>query len=173
VAAKADPGPSWSEARHRPHFRPDYSRHGYVWAFGALVQRSGRVLVDTSARRNTASWVQVLDQPEGFVPPGEAYVIVDGLALHWSIDTRLWNWGHPRFHFVPLPKHAAWLNPIEGFWRILAQRALPGWTCRSPAQVAAALAAGVSDWNAQPSPFLWGRPPRPRRRFRHAYVFRI
>jgi transposase len=173
VAAKAYSGPSWSAASHRPHFRPDYSRHGYLWAYGALAHRSGCVLVDTAERRTTASWLQFLDRLESFVPPGEAYVIVDGLPLHWSIDTMLWNWGHPRFHLVPLPKQAAWLNLIEGFWKILTQRTLDGRSCRSTNEVATALAAGVADWNAHPTPFLWGRPPRPRRRLKRTYVFRI
>ena len=41
----------------------------------------------------------------------------------------LWNWGHSRFHFVPLPIAAAWLNLIEGFSKILGQRALAGRSC--------------------------------------------
>src|SRR5213083_2642036 len=36
VAARAYPGPSWADAGHRPHFRPDYRRDGYLWAYGAL-----------------------------------------------------------------------------------------------------------------------------------------
>ena len=173
VAAKAYAGPSWSDAAHRPHFHPDYSRHGYVWAYGALAHRSGCVLVETAERRNTPSWLSFLDRLETFVPPGEAYVIVDGLVLHWSIDTMLWNWGHPRFHFVPLPKRAAWLNLIEGFWKILTQRSLHGRICRSAQTVAIALAAGVLDWNAHPTPFLWGRSPKPHRRLRRLSAYRI
>ena len=26
---------------HRPHYRPDYARHGYLWAYGALRHRTG------------------------------------------------------------------------------------------------------------------------------------
>lgn len=46
-------------------------------------------------------------------------IAMAGPPLHWTVDTMLWNWGHPRFRFVPLPKAAAWLNLIEGFWKIL------------------------------------------------------
>jgi hypothetical protein len=56
---------------------------------------------------------------------------------------------------IPLPKHAAWLNLVEGFWKILTQRAWLGRTCRSPGEVATALQAGVADWNGHPTPFLW------------------
>ena len=144
-----------------------------MWAYGALVHRSGQVLVETAATRDTASWLTFLDRLEAFVPTGEGFLIVDALPLHWTLDTMLWNWGHPRFHFVPLPKRAAWLNLIEGFWKVLTQRALHGRTCRSPVEVAAALQAGTTDWNAAPTPFLWGRPPPPKRRLRRTYIYRI
>ncbi len=85
----------------------------------------------------------------------------------------LWNWGHPRFHFVPLPKRAAWLNLIEGFWKGLTQRALAGRACGTVAAVEAALHAGVADWNRHPTPFLWGRPAKPRRHFKRKYIYRI
>jgi len=100
-------------------------------------------------------------------------VIVDALPLHWTLDTMLWNCGHPRFSFVPIPKAAAWLNLIEGFWKILNQRALNDRTCQCVAEVDSALHAGVTDWNRQPTPFLRGRPAKPHRQFKHAYVYRI
>ncbi len=80
------------------------------------------MFVETAATRDTTAWLHFLDGLETGTPPGDAYLIVDALPLHWSVDTMLWNWGHPRFHFVPLPKAAAWLNLIEGFWKILGQR---------------------------------------------------
>jgi transposase len=173
VAARSRPGPSWAAARHRPHFKPDYSRHGYAWAYGALAHRTGAAHIETAGRRNTATWLRFLDGLERFVPEGEVYLIVDALPLHWTLDTMLWNWGHPRFHFVPLPKAAAWLNLIEGFWKILGQRALAGRDCRSTKEVTDALQAGVADWNQRPTPFLWGRPPKPKRHLKRTYVYRI
>jgi transposase len=127
----------------------------------------------TAATRDTTSWLGFLDHLEAFVPTGEVYLIVDALPLHWTVDTMLWTWGHARFHFVPLPKAAAWLNLIEGSWKILTQRSLHGRACPDTRTVAAALQAGVDEWNRQPTPVLWGRPPRPKRRFRRTYTFRI
>jgi hypothetical protein len=131
------------------------------------------VFVETTATRDTAAWLHFLDGLEAFTPPGDAYLIVDNLSLHCSVDTMLWNWGHPRFHFVPLPKRAAWLHLIEGFWTILGQRALAGRTCTSTQEVDSALRASVEDWNRQPTPFLWGRPPKPRRQLKRQYAYRI
>lgn len=127
----------------------------------------------TAARRDTTSWLDFLDRLEAFVPTGAVYLIVDALPLHWTIDTMLWNRGHPRFRFVPLPKAAAWLNLIEGFWKVLTQRALRGRTCPDTRTVAAALQAGVDDWNEHPTPFVWGRPPKPKRQFKRTYLYRI
>jgi len=183
VAAKSYRGPSWSEDAHRPHFPPRYARHGYLWAFGALVHRTGAVCVETAPTRDTAAWLRFLDGLETFAPPGKVYLIADALPLHWSIDTMLWNWGHPRFPFIPLhspsfpfiplPKRAAWLNLIEGFWKILRQRALAGRVCSTTDDVDQALQAGVADWNRCPTPFLWNRSPKPKRHLKRTYTYRI
>lgn len=173
VAAKSYPASSWSNEAHRPHFKPDYSRHGYVWVYGALIHREGKMLIETVDSRNTESWLHFLDRLEGFAPEGEVYLIIDALPLHWTIDTMLWNWGHPRFHFVPVPKAAAWLNLIEGFWKILREWALYGRDFQNVVQVAAALAASVAEWNAHPTSFVWGRQPKPKRVLKHTYAYRI
>lgn len=173
AARRYPPGGTWADGAHRPHHRPDYTRGGYCWAYGALKHRTGEVFVETADTRDTASWLHFLDGLEAFAPEGEVYLIVDGLPLHWTLDTMLWNWGHARFHFVPLPKAAAWLNLIEGFWKILKQRALAGRACPTVANVEAALQAGVADWNRRPTPFLWGRPAKAQRQFKRRYVYRI
>jgi DDE superfamily endonuclease len=189
VAAKRYPGPSWSADVHRPHFHPRYARHGYRWGVGALQHRSGAVFLQTAATRDPTAWLRLLDGLDAFTPPGDAYLIVDALPLQWTLDTMLWNWGHPRFHFVPLPKRAtaqarhcpsaplpkraAWLNLIEGFWKILRQRALAGRICSTTAEVDQALHAGVADWNRHPTPFLWNRLPKPRRFLKRQYIYRI
>ncbi|HEU5349007.1 MAG TPA: hypothetical protein VFU63_10395 [Ktedonobacterales bacterium] len=81
--------------------------------------------------------------------------------------------GHPRFHFVPLPKAAAWLNLIEGFWKILRQRALAGRACSSTAGIDQALQAGVAAWNQRPTSFLWGRPLKPHRHLKRCCTYRV
>ena len=56
---------------------------------------------------------------------------------------------------------------------MLNQRALAGRDRRSVVDMEGALRAGVDDWNRHPTPFLWGRPAKPRRQFRRAYVYRV
>jgi hypothetical protein len=122
--------------------------------------------VETAARRDSAAWLRFLDGLAAFTPPGEASLIVDNRAWHWRVDTMLWHWGHPRFPFVSLPKAAAGLTLLEGASKILSQRALAGRVCSSTDDVDRAVHAGVSDWTRRPTPFLWGRPPKPRRQLK-------
>ncbi|MCL4541081.1 MAG: transposase [Chloroflexi bacterium] len=173
MAAKSYPGSSWSDEAHRPHFKPDYARHGYTWFYGALAHREGKVFIENAEARNTATWLHFLDGLEAFVPRDEVYLIVDALPLHWTLDTMLWNWGHPRFHFVAVPTAAAWLNLIEGFWKILTQRSLPGRDFHDTAQIGTAMHASADEWNKHPTPFLWGREPKIKRVLRRTYVYRI
>ncbi len=119
-----------------------------------MIHREGRVKLDTVEARNPETWLEFLDKWEDFTPEGEVYLTADALFLHWTVETMLWNCGHARFHFVPVPKAAAWLNLIEGFWKILGQRSLQGRDCSSTCELAAALHAGEYDWNRHPTPFL-------------------
>jgi hypothetical protein len=173
IAARRYPGPSGSDDTHRLHVRPDYARYGYRWAFGARAHRQGAVCVATAATRATAAWLHLLDGLQAFPSPGDACHIVDALPLHGGVETMRWHWGHPRLHVVPLPKAAAWLNRIEGFCKLLGQRALAGRAYLSTEAVDHARHAGVGDWNRQPTPFRWGRPPKPQRQLKRTYVYRI
>lgn len=174
VAASAyPPTGTWSDDAHRPRARPDCARRGSGWADGALEPRAGEVFPETAATRDAASRLPFLDGLEAVAPAGEVSPSVDALPLHATLDTMLRTWGHPRLRFVPLPKAAARLTRIEGFRKILDQRALAGRDGRSVAEVAAALRAGVADWNRRPTPFLGGRPAKPKRPLQRAYVYRI
>jgi len=94
----------------------------------------------------------------------------------------LWNRGHPP-STLPLhspaqarcmaPSGSIWLHLIEGFWKILRQRALAGRVCSTTVEVDQALQAGVADWNQRPTPFLWNRPPKPKRFLTRGFVYRV
>jgi hypothetical protein len=139
----------------------------------ARAHRSAQVLVETGPCRDTAAWLHFLARLEAFAPAGDASLIVEALPWPWRVETLRWKWGHPRCHFVPLPKRAAWLNRSAGCWKILRQRALAGRAGPSIALIDQALQAGVADWNQQPTPFLWGRPPKPQRRLQCCHTYRI
>jgi transposase len=54
------------------------------------------------------------------------YLIADNLKIHDSALVRKWLEEHPRIEHAFIPKGAAWLNLIEGWWRIFRRdRPLP------------------------------------------------
>jgi len=47
-----------------------------------------------SAARGTTAWLHFLDSLEAFTPPGDVYLILGNLLLHWSVGTMLWKCDH-------------------------------------------------------------------------------
>ena len=168
VAAKLyPPRGQWAEAEHRPHYQPDYGRRGHFWLFGALQPDTGQGLLLESPWRDSFSFTAFMDQVDWWIPEGEVQVVIDNLSIHSSVATLLWNMGHPRFYFHFLPKGAAWLNLIEGWWRILRHhRALDGRNFQSLQEVRQAFRTALAGWNAAPAPFRWDPQRREGRRRR-------
>ena len=61
---------------------------------------------------------------------GRVYAIVDNLQAHRATDVLLFALWHPRREFVFQPKHAAYLNLIEPWWKVLRSLALEGTAVR-------------------------------------------
>src|SRR5215218_1865960 len=76
----------------------------------------------------------------------------DELARMARSRTLLFALAHPRWEFVFQPKYAAYLNPIEPWWKVLRSLALKGRRFDSWAEVAAAVAAATQYWNAHRHP---------------------
>ncbi len=134
IAARRSPGPRWRDETPRPHVRPDDARHGSRGAFGALAHRTGAALVQTTATRDTAAWLRLLDRLEAFAPLGDASLIVDALPLHWSVDTMLWNGtGALRASTsCPCPNALPGSTSSRASGRSSASRRSPGVTARGP-----------------------------------------
>jgi hypothetical protein len=162
VAAKLYPAKGqWAETGHRPHYQPDHGRRGYIWLFGALNPHTGEGFLYYGRRRDSASFTAFMDPVDRWLPEGEIHVVIDNLSIHDSVETLLWNFGHPRFYFHFLPTGAAWLNLIEGWWRIIRHRALDGRNFQGTAGLERASDIALAGWNEKPTPFRWNPQQRP------------
>jgi hypothetical protein len=106
----------------------DYGRRGTGYIFGALRPATGEAFTRPYPGRRTASWVDFLEQVEGWLP-GEAdrvYAIADNLSAHRATDVLLFMLAHPRWEMVFQPTYAAYLNVIEPWWKVLRSLALAG-----------------------------------------------
>jgi hypothetical protein len=152
----------------------DYGRRGYGYVFGAFVPATGAALTHPYPGRTTANWVDFLERVEGWLDPAAArvYAVLDHLSSHRAVDVLLWALAHPRWEFVFQPKHAAYLNLIEPWWKVLRSLALKGRRFETWDEVCRAVEAATRYWNAHRHPFRWGKRKR-RRAARPAGIARL
>jgi hypothetical protein len=62
VRAKTSPGEVWKEGPGRATFTPDDGRRGGVWVLGAFEPTTGLATMLCSPRRDSASFIQRLEQ---------------------------------------------------------------------------------------------------------------
>jgi hypothetical protein len=96
------------------------------------------------------------------LPPVRMLLVWDNLKGHLTPSLVQWlaNRG-----IVPLstPLGGSWLNLTESVQRIIVRRALTGQHPQTAQEVMDWLAATVRGWNADPTPFVWGRKRAQRR----------
>jgi hypothetical protein len=61
LAVKTYPGAAWQPGPQRVTFEPDYGRRGKLWVQGASEPATGLVAIVTSAARDSASHIQLLE----------------------------------------------------------------------------------------------------------------
>ena len=102
----------------------EYIRHGTLTLMGAFDVRRGKLFGFTSEDHKTLTFVDLLNAVDTCYPTGDGHIICDNLSAHDTEDVLDWFDDHPRWtrHFTP--KHASWLNQIEGMFGILDRRVL-------------------------------------------------
>ena len=117
-----------SARRARARQEVDYGRRGSGYVFGAFVPATGAAFTASYAGRTIANWLDFLDHVDAGIATGSepVYAILDNLSTHRALDVLLWALAHPRWEFVFQPTHAAYLNLIEAWWKILRSLALKG-----------------------------------------------
>ena len=160
LAAKTYPGEEWKLGPHRATFEPDYGRRGNLWAHGAFEPATGQAALVLSARRDSASHIQLLEHIPTVFPADRWLLIEDNLSIHHSrnVKTALLAW--PEIQVLFLPKYACWLNLIEPWWKQLRSLALKGRRFDSSAEIAMALLNALAYWNAHKHPYTWKKLPQ-------------
>lgn len=168
------PAPGWSADGHRLKAPLAYSRGPEkVWVYGALRVWDGQVVTLTAASRNTAGYLQLLDAVKQANPEGELYLVTDNLASHKSPPIQAWLAEHPQVRQVFIPTGACWLNPQEGWWRLFRREALAGQVFVDADEIAHATRVATQHLNARATPWIWGRPPPPKRHLRRRFVYHL
>jgi DDE superfamily endonuclease len=168
------PAPGWSADGHRSKAPLDYGRGpDKVWIYGALAVQDGQVLTQTAPARNTAGYLALLQALDHPFPQGDLSLITDKLSSHSSGPIRDWLSAHPRIQHAFLPVGAAWLNLIEGWWRLFRRKAFAGPSLADHHDSAYVTALATAQLNRHARPWIWGRPPPPHRHLRRCFVYRL
>ena len=144
-----------------------------MWVYGALRVRDGQALTLTARSRNTGGYLQLLDAAAAANPVGDLYLITDNLASHTSPPIQDWLATHPRVQQVLIPKGACWLNLQEGWWRVFRREALAGHTVADADEIDQATRMATQQLNRRAKPWIWGRPPPPKRHLRRHFVYSL
>jgi transposase len=155
VSAKTYPGEVWTCGPGRATFTPDYGRRGRVWVLGAFEPATGLAATLCSPRRDSASFIQLLEQVLQTYPAREWRLIADNLTTHVSRETRLALLAWPEVQLMLLPKYACWLNVIEPWWKQLRSLALKGRRFERVDEIIAAVVAATAYWNRHRYPYVW------------------
>jgi transposase len=143
-----------------------------VWVYGALCVRDGRALTQTALARNTGGYLALLQALDRASPHGDLVLVADNLASHTSGPIREWLARHPRIQHAFIPVGAAWLNLIEGWWRIFRRKAFAGQSLANDDDIAYVTRLATAQLNRHANPWVWGRPPPPHRTLRRRFVYR-
>ena len=168
------PAAGWSPTGHRIKAPLDYSRGPEkTWVYGALRVRDGKELTRCAASRNSKNYIARLSDIEAQNPTGDIFIITDNLSSHNSLETRTWLETHPRLHHVFIPTAACWLNLQEGWWRLFQSSAFAGQSFAIADEIEQATRVATAQLNRRAKPWIWGRPPKTRRRLRRLFCYRI
>jgi hypothetical protein len=100
-------------------------------------------------------------------------VVADNLASHNRGP--IWDWlaDHPRIQHAFIAVGAAWLNLIEGWWRIFRRKAFAGQSLVNRHDIAFVTRVATAQLNRRASPWVWGRPPPPHCTLRRCFANRL
>jgi transposase len=157
LGAKVYPGRQWCPAGQPPGYAPNYGKRGAWWVFGAFEPASGLALTDCQSKRRRGEFIAFLDRVVATWTDGELILIMDNLAVHKTLEVRLWALAQPRVRFLFQPRYAPWLNLIEPWWKTLKNLALKGRNFDSLDAVKSAIEQATNYWNAHRHPYRWRR----------------
>lgn len=129
------------------------------------------MLTQTAPARNTAGYLRLLQTLDSVCPHGDLSLVADNLSSHSSGPIRDWLTAHPRFQHAFIPVGAAWLNLIEGWWRLFRRKAFAGQSLADHHDIASVTRIATDQLNRHAQPWVWGRPPPPHRALRRHFVY--
>jgi transposase len=134
----------------------DYTRHGTVTLFAALVALTGQLITRTEACHTHVEWLRFLKQIDRETPKHlDLHLIADNYATHKHPKVKAWLARHPRVTMHFTPTSSSWLNLVERFFADLTGDVIRAGSFASVKALVDDINAYLGERNANPKPYSW------------------
>lgn len=142
----------------------DYQRHGTTTLFAGLIAavtakthvKAGTVIGKCMPRHRAQEFRKFLDEIERNVPQGlDIHVVMDNASSHKTKLIRNWFAKRPRWHTHFTPTSSSWLNQVERFFALVAEKKIKRGSHRSVKALIDDIEAFIMQRNANPKPLRW------------------
>jgi len=137
----------------------DYERHGTTTLFAGLIAavtaptdvKAGTVIGQCMPRHRAQEFRKFLDEVERNVPVGlDVHIVMDNASSHKTQAIRNWFAKRPRWHQHFTPTSSSWINQVERFFALLAEKQIKRGAHTSVKELITAIEDFISRQNANP-----------------------
>ena len=83
------------------------------------------------------------------------HLVCDNYGTHKAPTMQTWVANHPRFHMHYTPTYSSWINQVERFFAYVTSELLQRSDHRCVQALERDIRDWVTEWNANPKPFIW------------------
>ncbi len=135
----------------------EYKRLGTVSLLAGIDLQTGEAIPLVSDTHNSSDYIQFLKMLDKKYPAGDKIrLVLDNLKVHKSEAAKAFLATVPdRFEFVFTPKHASWLNLVEGFFSKMTRQMLRGIRVKSKEELVSRIYKYFDEVNEVPVVYHW------------------
>ena len=136
----------------------EYKRLGTLSLLAGIDLQTGEAIPMVSDTHNSEDYIEFLKKLDAKYPKGDKIrLILDNLKVHSSQQVvEYLQTISGRFEFVFTPKHASWLNLVEGFFSKMTKQMLRGIRVNSNLELEERIYKYFDEINEEPVVYHWG-----------------
>ena len=136
----------------------EYKRLGTLSLLAGIDLKTGEAIPHVSDTHKSEDYIEFLKILDSKYPKGDKIrLILDNLKVHTSQKVVEYLQTIPgRFEFVFTPKHASWLNLVEGFFSKMTKQMLRGIRVNSKSELEERIYKYFDEINEDPVVYHWG-----------------
>jgi transposase len=142
----------------------DYERHGTTTLFAAFIAaataktsvKAGAVIGQCMPRHRAQEFRKFLNEVERNVPADlDVHIVMDNASSHKTQMIRNWFAKRPRWHTHFTPTSSSWINQVERFFALIAEKQIKRGAHASVKELIASIEEFIIQHNADPKPLPW------------------